>query len=111
MNVVCDMGPLHYLVLIGCDHVLPRLFDRVITARVVVEKEMSDPKTPEPVRRWAASPPSWLEIKDPAQVVDIPALGKPGVRGDGDRAVISLAREEHADAVVMDDIKARREFK
>jgi hypothetical protein len=34
---VCDMGPLHYLVLIGCDHILPQIFDRVITARVVIE--------------------------------------------------------------------------
>jgi hypothetical protein len=32
MIAVCDMGPLHYLVLIGCDHILPRIFDRVITA-------------------------------------------------------------------------------
>jgi hypothetical protein len=46
---VCDMGPLHYLVLIGCDHILPQIFDRVITARVVIEREMADPQTPEPV--------------------------------------------------------------
>ncbi len=45
------MGPLHYLVLVGCDHVLPRIFDRVITARVVIEQEMADPHTPEVVRR------------------------------------------------------------
>ena len=37
MIAVCDMGPLHYLVLVGCDHILPRIFDRVITARVVIE--------------------------------------------------------------------------
>lgn len=109
MIAVCDMGPLHYLILIGCDHLLPQLFDRVLTARVVIEKEMSAPETPEPVRRWAANPPQWLEVREPRQVEDIPALGKTGVRGDGDRAVISLAREEGADVVVMDDVKARRE--
>ena len=49
MIAVRDMGPLHYLVLIGCDHILPRIFERVITARVVIEKEMSDPRTPETV--------------------------------------------------------------
>ena len=107
----CDMGPLHYLVLIGCDHILPRIFDRVITARVVVEREMADSQTPEPVRRWAASPPRWLEVLEPQQVEDIPSLGKPGVRGDGDRAVISLARELAADVLIMDDRKARREAK
>ena len=31
MIAVCDMGPLHYLVLIGAEHVLPQMFDRVPT--------------------------------------------------------------------------------
>jgi predicted nucleic acid-binding protein len=111
MIAVCDMGPLHYLVLIGCDHILPRVFDRVITARVVVEPEMADPQTLEPVRVWAANPPPWLEVLEPQQVEEIPSLGKRGVRGDGDRAVISLARELGADVLIMDDRKARREAK
>ena len=111
MIAVCDMGPLHYLVLIGCDDILPRMFERVLTARVVIEQEMADLHTPEPVRRWAADAPRWLEILEPQQVEDIPSLGKPGVRGDGDRAIISLARELGADVLVMDDVKARREAK
>jgi len=111
MIAVCDMGPLHYLVLIGCDHILPRIFERVVTARVVIEQEMADPHTPEPVRRWATDTPPWLEILEPQQVEDIPSIGKPGVRGDGDRAIISLARELGADVLVMDDVKARREAK
>ncbi len=93
MIAVCDMGPLHYLVLIGCDHILPVIFERVVTARVVIEQEMAAPNTPEAVRSWAADPPQWLEILEPRQVEAIPSLGKQGVRGDGDRAVISLARE------------------
>jgi predicted nucleic acid-binding protein len=111
MIAVCDMGPLHYLVLIGCDPILPGIFDRVITARVVIEREMADPHTPEPVRVWAANAPPWLEILEPQQVEDIPSLGKQGVRGDGDRAIISLARELGADVLIMDDRKARREAK
>jgi predicted nucleic acid-binding protein len=111
MIAVCDMGPLHYLVLIGCDHILPRIFERVITARVVIEQEMANPLTPEPVRRWAADPPPWLEILEPQQVEAIPSLGKQGVRGDGDRAIISLARELGAHVLVMDDSKARSEAK
>ena len=105
MIAVCDMGPLHYLVLIGCDHIFPRIFDRVITARVVIEQEMADPRTPEPVRRWAAHAPPWLEILEPKRVEDIPALGKQGVRGDGDRAIISLAGEQGSDVVVTDDVR------
>jgi predicted nucleic acid-binding protein len=87
------------------------MFERVITARVVIEEEMADPHTPEPVRRWAANAPRWLEILEPKQVEDFPSLGKLGVRGDGDRAIISLARELGADILVIDDVKARREAK
>jgi predicted nucleic acid-binding protein len=111
MIAVCDMGPLQYLILIECDQILPRIFERALTARVVIETEMADPRTPEPVRRWAANPPRWLEILEPRAVEDIPALGKAGERGDGDRAVISLAREQRADVVLLDDMKARREAK
>jgi predicted nucleic acid-binding protein len=108
MIVVCDMGPLHYLVLIGAEDILPRLFTRVLAPPAVLD-EMSRAEAPEPVRRWASSPPKWLEVKQPLHIEDIPALGQRGTRGDGDRAVISLASEERADFVLMDDIKARRE--
>jgi predicted nucleic acid-binding protein len=87
------------------------MFGRVVTARVVVEQELADPHTPPPVRHWAANAPPWREILEPRQVEHIPALGRPGLRGDGDRAIISLARQEAADVVVMDDMKARREAK
>jgi len=33
MIVVCDMGPLQYLVLIGAEQVLPQMFTRVLTRR------------------------------------------------------------------------------
>ena len=89
----------------------PLLFERVITARVVIEQEMADPHTPEEVRRWATQAPQWLEIREPQQLEDIPSLGKQGARGDGDRAIISLARELRADVLVVDDMKARREAK
>ena len=77
MTVVCDMGPLHYLVLMGVEHVLPRLFTRVLTPAVALV-EMRRPEAPEPVRRWAGSPPGWLEVKEPVRVEDIPALGRKG---------------------------------
>ena len=94
----------------GAEHVLPQLFTRVLTPPVVL-MEMSRPEAPEPVRCWAGSPPQWLEVKQPVHVEDIPALGRKGTRGDGDKAVISLAREEKADFVGIDDMRARRESK
>ncbi len=52
MIVVCDMGPLHYLVLIGAEHVLPQRFTRVLAPHAVIA-EMNHPNTPEPVRQVA----------------------------------------------------------
>jgi len=110
MIVVCDMGPLHYLVLIDSEYILPRLFTRVLTPPAVLA-EMSHPETPEPVRRWAFSPPQWLEVKEPAHIEDIPSLGTKGGRGAGEKAAIALASEEQADAILMDDKTGRREAK
>ena len=93
MIAVSDQGPLHYLILIGCDHVLPQLYERVIAPRVVIEKEMGDPATPEPVRTWAADPPPWLEILEPKEVEPIPPLSGRGDRGAGEIAAIALALE------------------
>jgi predicted nucleic acid-binding protein len=111
MIAICDQGPLHYLILIGCDHVLPRLYERVIAPRVVVDKEMGDPATPEPVRTWAANPPQWLEILEPREVEDIPPLSGRGDRGAGEIAAIALARELGTEdlVILMDDKRARRE--
>src|SRR4051794_9842397 len=110
MIVVCDMGPLHYLVLIDAEHILPQLFTRVLTGPVVI-REMLHPDTPEAVRQWASTPPPWLEVKEPAQVEDIPAVGKKGTRGAGEKAAIALALEERADAILMDDKTGQREAK
>jgi predicted nucleic acid-binding protein len=110
MIIVADMGPLHYLVLIGAEHILPQLFTRVLTPPAVIA-EMSHPNTPEPVRRWASSPPPWLEVKEPAHIEDIPSLGRKGGRGAGEKAAIALAREEQADAILIDDKTGRRKAK
>jgi predicted nucleic acid-binding protein len=108
MIIVADMGPLHYLVLIGAEHILPQLFTRVLTPPAVIA-EMSHPDTPEQVRQWAASPPGWLEIKEPTHIEDIASLGKRGLRGAGEKAAIALAREEQSEAILMDDKTGRRE--
>ena len=110
MIVVADMGPLHYLVLIGAEHILPQLFTRVFTPPAVLA-EMSHPNTPDQVREWAASPPSWLEIKEPAHIEDIPSLGTKGLRGAGEKAALALAQEVRAEAILMDDRTGRREAK
>jgi predicted nucleic acid-binding protein len=109
MSVVSNMTPLHYLILVRCEHILPKLFGQILTPRAVIE-EMSDPSTPEAVRRWAASPPEWVRVVQPDHIEDIPILGK-GKRGAGEKAAIALAREVGADALLIDDNRAIREAK
>jgi hypothetical protein len=38
---VCDMGPLHYLVLVGAEHVLPQIFARVLTPPALARRPSS----------------------------------------------------------------------
>ena len=54
MIVVSNMSPLHYLILLHCDHVLPRLYGQVFTRPVVID-EMRAPSAPVVVRNWAES--------------------------------------------------------
>jgi hypothetical protein len=75
MTVVSNMSPLHYLILINCEHILPLLYGQVFTPPAVIE-EMRAPITPEVVRRWIDSPPEWLKIVEPADIEDIPRLGQ-----------------------------------
>ncbi len=56
MTVVSNMSPLHYLILIRCDHILPLLFGTVFTPPAVIE-EMRAPNTQDTVRQWTQSLP------------------------------------------------------
>ena len=107
MIVVSNMSPLHYLILVGCDRILPLLYGQVFTAPAVLV-EMRAPSTLELVRRWAESPPEWLKVGEPANIEDIPRLGH-GKRGAGEKAAIALAREIQADVLVIDDKKGIQE--
>lgn len=49
MIIVSDTTPLHYLILIGEQDILPNLFGRVIIPQAVVT-ELQRPETPETVR-------------------------------------------------------------
>ena len=67
MIVVSDTTPLNYLILIEEAQVLPALFGRVYASTAVLQ-ELSDPRSPQPVRAWASSPPEWLTVQEPTQV-------------------------------------------
>lgn len=101
MIIVSDTTPLHYLILIGEQDLLPSLFGQVIIPQAVVI-ELQRPETPETVRKWMSNPPAWLEIRSPASIDLTLSLGA------GECEAISLAQEVNADHLLLDDLKARK---
>ena|SRR5215470_1902428 len=87
MIAVSNTTPLRYLVAIGQDDLLRRLFDRVYIPTGVHE-ELTDPKTPEVVRRQILSLPTWLEIR---AVREAHAAEFPVTLHRGEREAILLA--------------------
>ena len=102
--VIADTSPLNYLVLIGEVDLLARLYTQVLIPDVVAA-ELCDPEAPELVRKWAAGPPSWVEVR-PA-----PESSEPLERLDaGERAAILLAAAQAAPVLLLiDDAVGRAE--
>ena len=96
--VVADTSPLNYLIQIHCEHILPAMYTSVFVPTAVVE-ELDHPRTVSAVRAWLAQVPSWLVVRDVASEVD-PALAR---LDPGERQAIELARQEHADLLLMDE--------
>jgi len=95
--VVADASPLRYLVSIGEADVLSKLYGRVLIPATVAA-ELTQARTPGPVRQWIARCPAWLSIVETATTVPITADLDPG-----ERDAILLAVERKADLVLMDD--------
>jgi predicted nucleic acid-binding protein len=101
MIVVSDTTPLNYLILTETAHVLAALFGKVYAPSAVLN-ELSHSKSPESVRMWAANPPSWLIVRDPANA-GYSKLGR------GEAAAISLALDLKADRILIDERDTSRE--
>lgn len=96
--VVADTSPLNYLIQIHCEHILPALYVRVFVPTAVVQ-ELDHPRTVPAVRDWLAHMPSWLVVRDVAFEAD-PELAR---LDPGERQAIQLAKQEHADLLLMDE--------
>lgn len=96
MIVVSDNSPLQYLILVDCIDVLPLLYGQVLTTRQVMD-ELLKLSTPQAVRAWAQGSPAWLKIESPLSVDFLDTLDA------GEASAISLARERHADLVLIDE--------
>ena len=81
---------------------LEKLYQQVLVPPAVVQ-ELRHPAAPPAISAWVKSPPAWLTVQSPASV---PA------RFDnldfGEQQALALAKEIHADFVLLDDRVARR---
>jgi predicted nucleic acid-binding protein len=92
----------HDLVLIDLQDILPLLFDRVLIPDAV-RRELEAQAAPEPIRRWMAAGPTWLETRPVLDIsVDLEPLGA------GEREAIRLAEVTETAVVLLDEKKARR---
>jgi predicted nucleic acid-binding protein len=98
--VVADTGPINYLHLIGELKLLPALYGEIIIAPAVLA-EMSHPKAPAGLQSVAASPPSWLKVRQPVNVRFLDQLD------DGEAEAISLAMELGANRLLIDERAGR----
>ncbi|MFM9957253.1 MAG: amidophosphoribosyltransferase [Phycisphaerales bacterium] len=99
--MVSDTSPINYLVLLDKVDLLRQLFGSVVVPPFVMT-ELQDARSPEAIRAWAASPPAWIQVRRPSGTV----AGR-GIHA-GESEAIALAIELRADAVLIDDSRARR---
>ena len=99
--VIADTGPVNYLILIGHIDVLPALFEKVILP-AVVRDELKHRKAPPAVQQWIAVPPSWVEVRQTANVMDASDPSHETLDA-GEEAAIALAVELRAELILMDD--------
>jgi predicted nucleic acid-binding protein len=105
MLVVADTSPIHYLVLIQHEAILPALYEQVVIPLAVLA-DLQQSRTPDAVRAWVAHPPAWLEVRQPRQALDARQFPRLGA---GEREAIALAQELHAPLLLIDDADGRVE--
>ena len=104
MMVVADTTPLNYLVLIVVIDVLPALYAGVLIPPAV-HRELLRPQTPAVVAAWAASLPTWCQVRALSSTPHS-SLAKLDA---GERDAIQLAIKTGAEALLIDEREGRRE--
>lgn len=105
MIVIANTTPLNYLILTGLVDVLPRLFMEVLIPEAVYV-ELQREETPEAVRQWIRSRPTWLQVK-PVHLADTLSIKL----HPGERDAILLAKQEGIKLVIIDESRGRRAAK
>ena len=105
MIVIADTAPINYLVLIGEDALLSKLYGEVVVPSAVLRELLAE-RSPAPVQQWAKTLPAWTRIES----ADPDVLSETAVFLDaGEREAIALTRLLQADLLIMDERLGRRE--
>jgi predicted nucleic acid-binding protein len=99
MIAVSNTTPLRYLIAIGQDDLLGKLFEKVFVPTGVHE-ELTDPRTPEAVRRRVLSLAAWFEVR---AVQHSHEAAFPVTLHRGEREAILLAEALRADVLLVDE--------
>lgn len=98
MLVVSDTSPLSYSVLIGVDHILPKLFGEIVIPAAVLG-ELKHPGAPQQIQAWIRSIPDWLIVRgNPEHIRREFASLDPG-----EAAALELASVLKANLVLIDE--------
>jgi predicted nucleic acid-binding protein len=99
MRAVSNTTPLRYLIAIEQDHLFGLIFEKVFVPGAV-HKELTDARTPEPVRRCVLSRPAWYEVR---AVDESPTTTFPVTLHRGELEAILLAEALRADVLLIDE--------
>jgi len=69
MIVVSDTSSLNYLILTDYEDVLPTLFGQIIIPQAVLN-ELQHARTPEKIKNWVSTKPTWLEVRTVSALPD-----------------------------------------
>jgi predicted nucleic acid-binding protein len=100
--VVSDTTPLHYLILVGRETILEKLYGKVFIPPAVL-MELKHESAPVQISNWAQNPPAWISVAAPGSI----SAQDDGL-DFGERQALAPAKELHADLVLLDDKVARR---
>jgi len=106
VTVVADSSPLVILTKLGCFDLLNRLFRRIdISAEVHHEVVVAGTGLPGATEVANAK---WVEVRNLQNQADLLAAQQNYALGVGELSTILLGKELHANAVLLDDYKARK---
>jgi predicted nucleic acid-binding protein len=99
MIAVSNTTPLRYLIAIGQEHLLGKLFEKVFVP-AAVHGELTEARTPEIVRRRVLSLGDWFEVR---AVPEADATTFPVTLHQGEREAILLAEKLRVDVLLIDE--------